>query len=65
MEGHVVIAEPVTDRRAVALCQRQHLVVHVDPDHPALATDDLGGDETDLAATAAEVEHRLAGPQMP
>jgi hypothetical protein len=44
--------------------ERQHLVVHVDPDHPALRADDLRGDEADLAATAAQIEDRLARPHV-
>jgi hypothetical protein len=45
-------------------CEPEHLVVHVDPDHPTVGAHELGGHEADLAPTAAEVEDRLAGPHV-
>ena len=60
LELDVGVADRISDLAPGALGEGEHLVVDVDADDPAGGPDDLRGDEGDLAAAAAEVQHRLA-----
>src|SRR5712692_848609 len=63
-ELDVVIADGVADRALVLPRQREHVVVHVHTDDLAAGTDDLRGDETNLARAAAQIEDRFARAQV-
>ena len=54
------IAVSVSVPRDVAARNLELLARHVDPDHPALGSDQAGQDEAVPAAAAAEIEHRAA-----
>ncbi len=58
-EFDVAVPDPLGHLRGGASGQREHVVVEVDADHLAGRADDLGGDEADLPATAAQVQHGL------
>jgi hypothetical protein len=38
----------------------QHRLGHVDPDHPAIGADGVGGDEAVEASAGPDVDHTLA-----
>ena len=59
-ELDIGVADGLGDDGSVGAGKIQHLVRHVDADNAALGPHDLGGDEADLAAARAEVEHDVA-----
>src|SRR5208282_3043827 len=63
-EFDVVIAEPLGHGGPVPAGQVEHLAIAVHADHSPLGTDDLGGNETHLAASRAEIEDDFARPDV-
>ena len=61
-----VLAKPIFfgNLWLVLPCEGKHVVVAIDADHFSCLANNLRSDVTDLAAAAAEVEHRLAGVDM-
>lgn len=57
----VRVADVFGDDGGVAVGDFEHVIGHVDADHFAFGSHDLGGDEADFSGAGAEVENGFAG----
>jgi hypothetical protein len=64
-ELDVCVPDALGDVGRRAPREREHLVVHVDPDHASAGADHLSGDEAHLAGARTEIEHGLACTHVP
>jgi hypothetical protein len=59
-KADAIAAEFLRHLILVLACQIEHFISHVDANHLAFRADELCRHVTDLASTAAEVEHSVA-----
>src|SRR6516165_1911611 len=63
-ECDVGITQSVDHRAEMSACESQHLLIAIDTDDTASRAHDLRGNVTDFAATGAEIEYRVAWPDI-